>query len=558
MKRHIQLVFIFLLAIITTFVLAGCNESTDTTGTGTQTTGTGTDTSGNGTTATTAIDEEGDVVLAFLHAGNIQTSTSKVEAAISAYVRSKLGFGVTFKLVNVFDQNQIYTNWLVANEEIDILNVFGNPDLYINEKRVREIGSLITEQITPYFAQELDNHAYSKVMGVDGKMYGISVWGEFGYLGYSYTIRKDVLELAGLYGEGEGQYMHLDQITYSDLDRIFAAVKAAMPKTGQGLDVYPCSAMATQDYSSGLIPFDPMGTNLYRLAGMMMDPVTGEFTEEIVNYYETDEFKEYVEWIGKVYENGYINPDADITQDWFADFYKREQFVGVLLATDAKIRYQWETENDWDMVQLQLCVPHSIVTSSGQALMIPSKSERPMRAMQFIDLLYSDVELLNMLYYGIEGEEWMFVDEENELITEASEGARQNYIIGGFWGDHGKVYDYVSADDDVETIIAEKLQIEAEKSALYAIGVTHESPTTGFVYDSSAQNTRINNIVANVLSKYYTTLIVGAGSKGTDNTYTGPNSTYAKFIEALNKAKLYLVVEDKQTQYNAWKAGQGE
>lgn len=557
MRKHLQLILTLLLALFTAVSVIGCGETSTSGGDTSMTTGTGTGTSVS-TTINPASQEQGDVVIAFLHAGNIQTSTNAVEAAVSAYVRSKLGFGIEFKLVNVFDLSTVYTNWLVAGEEIDLLNVaFVDPSLYINEKRVREIGSLITPVNTPYFYEELYNRPESLTYGSDGKLYGVSVWAPGGYTGYSYTVRKDVMELAGLYGEGEGKYMHLDQITYDDLDYIFAAIKEAMPETPQGLAVYPCSALsATQNYAGGFLPCDPMGVGSYPLAVMMMDPVTGQFSGEIENYYESDEYKEYVEWIGKTAENGYIHPDASVTTDWFGDFYEREQFVGVLLATDANIRSTWEMDNGWEMISLQLSTVYAYLSTPGHAMMIASKSERPNRTIQFLDLLYSDVELINMMQYGREGEEWDFASEEHGLIREASEGSRSNYVIGGFWGDYEKIYSYVNADEDLETVIAKKLSADAEIAALKVIAEDHYSPAWGFIYDTSAQITRIRNIDANVLSRYYNTLNIGAGSKGTDGTYTGPGSTYRTFIDALNKAKAYLVVEDKQTQYEAWLAEQ--
>lgn len=559
MRKRLQFLLTLLMAIFMTLSVVACDEFPVTTSAGTQTTGTGTDTT-SGAEPNPADDEEGDVVMAFFHAGNIQSSTEKVEAAISAYVRSQLGFGVEFKLLNVYDQTTIYTNWLVAGEEIDLINVaFSDPSLYINEKRVREIDSLITETNTPYLYYELDNHGESKVLGVDGKLYGIGDWRPYTYTGYSYTIRKDVLEAAGLYGEGEGQYMHLDHITYSDLDTIFAAVREVMPETDQGLTVYPCSAIAgTQNYATGFIPYDPMGNNMLPLAVMMMDPVTGEFTDEVVNYYETDEYKEYVEWIGRTYENGYIHPDTAVITDWFGDFYDSEQFVGFLLQTEPSIRYSWEMDNGWELVQLQLSTSYTYFSSPLLALMIPTKSERPYRTMQFLDLLYSDQFLINLLQYGVEGEEWEFADEEHGLIQEVSTDSQKNYTVGGFWGDKYKIYTYVNADDDLETIIADIELNKAESDLLQAIADANQSPASGFIYDTTAQGTRIRNIEANVLSKYYNTLSVGVGSKGTDGTYTGPNSTYAKFIEALTKAKMNLVVEDKQAQYGAWKAAQGD
>ena len=86
-------------------------------------------------------DESGKVVMAFVAGTNLLPDESKVEAAVDAYCEETYGIGVTFKHVNIYDQASIYTNWLGANEEIDILNLcFVDPMQYINEKRIRPRG----------------------------------------------------------------------------------------------------------------------------------------------------------------------------------------------------------------------------------------------------------------------------------------------------------------------------------------------------------------------------------------------------------------------------------
>lgn len=100
--------------------------------------------------------EKGDVVLSFLHAGTMQKSTPKVEKAVSDYCKEKLGFGVKFKQTNVYNCGSDYQNWLITNQEIDIINIFGaDPGSYIKDKSAREMSSLLTEKNAPYLSEEI-------------------------------------------------------------------------------------------------------------------------------------------------------------------------------------------------------------------------------------------------------------------------------------------------------------------------------------------------------------------------------------------------------------------
>lgn len=515
--------------------------------------------------------EEGDVVLSFLHAGTMQPSTKKVEAAVSAYVEEKLGFGVQFKQTNVFNCTSDYQNWLITNQEIDIINVFTGSESFITDHSARELDSLLTPEIAPYLSEVLPERPETTLYGEDGNIYGVSVFPSHMLGGYSYMVRKDVLERAGLYSETpqEGRYTEGQPIGYEDLDTIFAAIREVMPTNSAGQTVYPCSAMNGQDYMTALVPYDKLGTESYPLATLMVDPETGEWGNEVVNYYKTDAYKEYVEWMGKWNAAGYVHPDAETTSENLNDMFDSERFVGVVLQTSPQLEYQWETdriknkegtslEGDLDLVMLPLSVEYSYLTNPMQSLMIPSKSKRPARAMQFIDLLYSDEYLVNLIMYGIEGEEWEFVDEERGYITEVYEGSRtNNYVIGGFWGDYDMLYAFVQYGVDAEQIIEDMERVEKESLYYEERTLSHKSPAWGFIYWADrSHNTTIRNINAQVMSRYFLTLAVGAGSKGTDGTFTGPGSTYEEFINALDNARIDSIVEDKAEQYAAWKAEQ--
>ncbi len=75
------------------------------------------------------------------------------------------------------------------------------------------------------------------------------------------------------------------------------------------------------------------------------------------------------------------------------------------------------------------------------------------------------------------------------------------------------------------------------------------SPAVGFVWDQGKLNTA-NVTVA--MKKYVYLLSTGKGKKGSDDTYTGPGSTYAEFIEELGQKNLKVIMKSKQDQLNEW------
>ena len=173
-------------------------------------------------------------------------------------------------------------------------------------------------------------------------------------------------------------------------------------------------------------------------------------------------------------------------------------------------------------------------------------------------LLYSDEYLVNLIMYGVEGEEWEFVDEEHGYISETEPGSRtDNYVVGGFWGDYNMVYTFVPYGQDVTEIVADMEEVEKQTAIFEERSLAHMSPAAGFIYwPNRSLSTTIRNINAQVMTRYFLTLAVGNGTKGSDGTFTGPGSTYEDFIEALDNARIETIVADKQEQYSAWQAKQ--
>lgn len=521
--------------------------------------------------------EEGKVVMSFVAGTNLLPDEGKVEKAVDEYCQETYGIGVTFKHVNIYDQASIYTNWLGANEEIDIVNLcFVDPMQYINEKRIRPLTELIDEENAPYLSKTLDSRPDMKLLDKKGTLYGIGTQ-EIApaYSGSMIMFKKSVLEKIGMYGAEAGKYDHYDVVGYDDLDKLFAAIKSnpETNKTAEGTDVYPCPIITSTAPTTAFVSADLMTSGTSSPLAVLEVKPDGTTEPKVVNYYEMETFKTYINKVSEWNEKGYIHPDATTTSDTYATLIESGRWVSMFLALSPGLVTTYNSDkavigegDEW--IPLALTdVPYYTSSTPLMAMAINSKSKRPEKAMRIIDAIFGDEKLVNMLQYGIEGEHWVYAGEAEGNPIGKEEGyiyLTQNNLdkqlytgLPGVYGDKNKVYVFLKEGENLNKVITEAeasndLTLEIAEKAL-----KNSSIATGFIYDPRKQKARISNIEGSVLAQYVATLTTGKGAKGSDGTYTGPGSTYDKFIKALKNAKVDLVIADKQEQLDEWLALKG-
>ncbi len=487
-----------------------------------------------------------------------QRDQDLVETEVSKYVKEKLGFGVKFKFVDIYAQagSTFYADMLNSGEQLDIFNIaFSNPDYYIKTKGVREIGSFINEKTTPWLYEYMQDPTSEKIVsyGTDGKAYGVSPIAGTAYYGSCYMVRKDILETIGVYGEGENKWVDGDYIDYDGLDLIFAKMKEYDPKC------FPTGILGDNDYSHSFIAADPVCSEILTPQGVLMleEKDNGGKPTEIVNYYETDAYKEYVEHAAEWNAKGYINGDALQTSSTVKDFLKSEKFYGYF--SDPNPQYAMDNKKLYghEFVRLMTVKPHWYMGAPAMGMYISAKSKNAEKCMRFLDLTFSDTYLGSMLSSGVEGRQWEFVVDEaagitkEDFLVQVPEGV--SFDNRGYWsmgyGNYVKQAYYKSADETAAEGQKIRETINASNGVLTKEATKLSSPAVGFVWDQGKLNTA-NVTVA--MKKYVYLLSTGKGKKGSDDTYTGPGSTYAEFIEELGQKNLKVIMKSKQDQLNEW------
>lgn len=167
---------------------------------------------------------------------------------------------------------------------------------------------------------------------------------------------------------------------------------------------------------------------------------------------------------------------------------------------------------------------------------IAHNSEKPERAMQVLNEIYSNPDLSNILINGIEGENFL-IDSERGVLTypEGVDASNTTYSsVAWVWPN-----ELITIPWEVDGADIWKQTEEFNNNAKL-------SKAFGFVWDNSDV---LNEITAcnNVTAKYKNALDCGS---------LNPEEAVPKMVQELKDAGIDTIIAEKQAQLDAWAAQQ--
>lgn len=255
----------------------------------------------------------------------------------------------------------------------------------------------------------------------------------------------------------------------------------------------------------------------------------------IVNQFFTTESIDMFKKLREYNQKGYIAKDA-ATMENTSEQMKTGKFFSVeqSLKPGKDAEMTQSTGVEWLQVDITKPVMSNRETA-GALLAIPAASKNPERAFQFIEMLYTDAALRNMLTYGIEGEHYTVNPDGRIKITEA--GAA-NY--GG-----GNSFRYGDQYKDLLLETESLTKWDAFKEYNKA-GLVENS--LGFVFDTDPVDTQVS-ACKTVYDTYYKELFTGS---------VDVDPTVAKFKSELEASGSNEVIAEMQKQYDEWRAAVGK
>lgn len=258
---------------------------------------------------------------------------------------------------------------------------------------------------------------------------------------------------------------------------------------------------------------------------------------DIVNLFATEQFREYAlrhkDWVDK----GYV-PNDSMTSGILANEYIASGTVFGMTTNYSPLEAPTQQANYTFPIGMAEITKPVNSTSGLQERMwgIPVTCENPEKAMAFLNLMFANAEVANLLSNGIEGLNYQFSGEGIVTYADGVDPAAPGYArIFSRFGDQMKVYQWEPATPE----IYEELAAFNENAM--------NSLTLGYSFNSENVATEVA-AVTTVITQYLPALECGM----VDDV----DAAIATLNEELEKAGLSRIIEENQRQLNEWMANQ--
>lgn len=460
-----------------------------------------------------------NITLSFPILTSVPEDLKKVEDKLSDIAMEKYNCSITLQPLGFGDFVSQAPLMLTGGGDVDLLIHF---DPITNYSSMVSRGQIVdlTDYLEEYAPDVLKTvgEDYLSACRVNGKLYGVPTMHDLA-TSYGVVMRTDLLEKYNIDVSG---VKALD-----DLDEVFQVIKDNEPDiapmfTG-GAAMNPADAVMKTSV-------DTLGDGYGVLMNMGQD-------DTVRNYFESEEYRGYVEKVYEWNQKGYLLADSDSITDTYSTLFKADKIFAAFMTYKPGQVQQDERNTGKEMTFIELSDVLSMTTLvNGIQWVVPAGAPHPERAVQILNLLYTDAEFLNLFNYGIEGEHYVVNDNGQISLPEGvtADTSKFNWSIAYESGNEFICYTWDSDDADLW-----------EKTSRFNEEAT-KSSAMGFTFDNANVSTELTAI-ANVCSKYRV---------GLENGALDPAKYLDEFIGELKTAGLDIVIAEKQKQLDAWKTAQ--
>jgi len=254
----------------------------------------------------------------------------------------------------------------------------------------------------------------------------------------------------------------------------------------------------------------------------------------VVNLYETQRYRDYVERIYKWRKNGWVVDTQSVSLTNTA-YLRSGSILGSFGSGKPCIDVQETRSVGFPIRSVEIISPYMTSSLAGTFMWaIAKNSTNPEYAMDFLNRMYTDETLHNLLTFGIEGRHYQFVDKETKIIDypEGIDAQSSGYaqFLGWLYGNEDLSYIWNGNDADIWKQ-TKAFRDQAQKSS-----------ALGYVFDASSVEDIVNACRA-VQSKY---------TPGLESGYLDPDAYLPLLNQELYSVGLEQIIQEKQVQINTW------
>ncbi|WP_040953155.1 ABC transporter substrate-binding protein [Gorillibacterium massiliense] len=254
---------------------------------------------------------------------------------------------------------------------------------------------------------------------------------------------------------------------------------------------------------------------------------------KVIDMFETPQFMDLAKTMHKWFKAGYVNLDGATVKD--SEFLAVKAGKAFAYAESMKPGFanQESRNTGMPMDVVELTQPYTTTGDTTSAMFaIPSTSKDPARAMMFLNLLYTDKYLLNLLDWGIEGKHYVKKSDNVIDYPQGVDAANVGYNLNLPWMFGNQLNSYIWTTEDPTIWDQYKAFNEGAQKSI----------ALGFVFDTE----KVKNQIAalkNITDEF------------TPGIYSGtvdPEVYIPKMVERMKAAGMGDVMKEKQRQLDEW------
>ena len=459
--------------------------------------------------------------------------TKQVQDALNEYLAS-LGRGYTVSFDEFLDLSSHMSGIdmaLASGEDLGIVLTDYRTGNMVSSNQLLPLDDYLQNELKD--TCELLGEEWLEAGTYNGSVYAIPVYK--GVVGQTYLIyRSDIVDEIG-YDVSSIQKL-------SDVEGLLAAVKDAHPEMD---GIVPADAGSLgyilAEYGPNGYLIDFLGNNFF---GNDSTGVLIGDSKTVENFYASDAFHDICAMAYDWSQKGLVMQEASVSPNVAVELFPAGTAFSTLVwnATSPETVAAMynaggaygNADSEYTYKAIPLDTQMLNASTLGLQYGIASTCSCPAEAADFMNLLWTDPQVMNLVVYGVEGTSYVVGEDGIARWPEGMDVDTVPYTEINLCGAIGnqfnlKLFEGNSSAEDLE--LARKLIEDAAVSS-----------AMGFSFDASSVSTEIAAIQT-VIDQYYYPLINGE---------VDPDEYIPRFTEALNNAGMEKVIEEKQRQLDAY------
>ena len=343
-----------------------------------------------------------------------QDGVSDVEAAINEISEREIGVHVNLNVLDMGSYMQQVSLMFGSGESVDLMLTI--PIQTASFSYLTSVNGLMPlNDLLPEYAPETEELLGDLLKGttVDGNIYALTTYRVLNSNCYV-VMRKQVLDDLGLTEKAR------NMSSWTEFEEIMEEVKAS----GYDNGLVNC-CLANSDSSGNVITvefayvgnddwsqnygFDSLGDTTKVIA-------VNRDTGKVEDYFESEEYYRMLKLMTDWYEKGYVYKDAATSTDAGDILLRNNVTFATVVNSESGIEADRLATLGFEVV-CPMVTQEPISTSSTTKFCwaVPTTADQPEAAVQFMNLMYTNEEIANLLVWGLEGRDYVL--NENGEVT---------------------------------------------------------------------------------------------------------------------------------------------